>query len=113
MAREQLHGLVAVAGGIFIKGNMVMLNSGGSALSGQAGSPVPPAAPLAAALCEAFGGPIVSTSANASGRSPARSTLQTRLRCPGVDLILSGATGGLARPTPTARVGIPEISGLQ
>jgi L-threonylcarbamoyladenylate synthase len=56
--------------------------------------------PLAAALCEAFGGPIVSTSANASGRSPARSTLQTRLRCPGVDLILSGATGGLARPTP-------------
>ena len=55
---------------------------------------------LAAALCEAFGGPIVSTSANASGRSPARSTLQTRLRCPGVDLILSGATGGLARPTP-------------
>jgi L-threonylcarbamoyladenylate synthase len=56
--------------------------------------------PLAAALCEAFGGPIVSTSANASGRPPARSALQTRLRCPGVDLILSGATGGLARPTP-------------
>ncbi len=56
--------------------------------------------PLAAALCEAFGGPIVSTSANASGRPPARSALHTRLRCPGVDLILSGATGGLARPTP-------------
>ena len=56
--------------------------------------------PLAAALCEAFGGPIVSTSANASGRPPARSALQTRLRCPGVDLILAGATGGLARPTP-------------
>ena len=51
-------------------------------------------------LCEAFGGPIVSTSANASGRPPARSALQTRLRCPGVDLILSGATGGLTRPTP-------------
>lgn len=56
--------------------------------------------PLAAALCGAFGGPVVSTSANASGRPPARTALQTRLRCPGVDLILSGATGGLPRPTP-------------
>ena len=55
--------------------------------------------PLAAALCEAFGGPIVSTSANASGRQPARNPLQARLRCPGVDLILAGATGDAARPT--------------
>jgi len=55
--------------------------------------------PLAAALCDAFGGPIVSTSANASGRPPARTALQARLRCPGVDLVVHGATGGLTRPT--------------
>lgn len=55
--------------------------------------------PLAAALCRAAGMPLVSTSANVSGRPPARSSLQVRLRCPGVDMILSGATGGLARPT--------------
>jgi len=55
--------------------------------------------PIAAALCAAFGGPIVSTSANASGRPPARNPLQARLRCPGVDLVVHGATGGLARPT--------------
>lgn len=56
--------------------------------------------PLAAALCEAFGGAIVSTSANPAGRPPARSALQARLRCPGVDLIVQGSTGRLARPTP-------------
>lgn len=55
--------------------------------------------PLAAALCDAFGGAVVSTSANPSGRPPARSALQARLRCPGVDLVLHGATGGLTRPT--------------
>jgi L-threonylcarbamoyladenylate synthase len=55
--------------------------------------------PLAAALCRAVGMPLVSTSANAAGRAPARSALQARLRCPGVDVILAGATGGLARPT--------------
>jgi L-threonylcarbamoyladenylate synthase len=56
--------------------------------------------PLAAALCAAFGGAIVSTSANPAGRPPARSALQARIRCPGVDLILQGPTGPLARPTP-------------
>lgn len=55
--------------------------------------------PLAAALCRAFGGPIVSTSANTSGHPPARSALQVRLRCPPLDLILHGPTGGLGRPT--------------
>ncbi len=55
--------------------------------------------PVAAALCDAFGGPIVSTSANASGRPPARTALQARRRCPGIDAILNGRTGGLARPT--------------
>lgn len=56
--------------------------------------------PLAAALCDAFGGAIVSTSANPTGYAPARTALQARLRCPGVDLILHGATGRLTRPTP-------------
>lgn len=55
--------------------------------------------PLAAALCRAAGMPLVSTSANASGRPPARNSLQARLRCPGVDLIVTGPTGGLTRPT--------------
>jgi len=55
--------------------------------------------PLAAALCDAFGGAIVSTSANASGRPPARSGLQARLRCPGTDLIVAGATGGRKHPS--------------
>ncbi|WP_078117862.1 L-threonylcarbamoyladenylate synthase [Thiosocius teredinicola] len=55
--------------------------------------------PVAAALCDAFGGPIVSTSANASGRPPARTALQARRRCPGIDAILNGKTGGRARPT--------------
>ncbi len=56
--------------------------------------------PLAAELCRHFGGALVSTSANRTGQPPARTPLQVRLRCPGVDLILHGATGGLDRPTP-------------
>ncbi len=56
--------------------------------------------PLAAALCRAFGGPLVSTSANPSGRPPARSPLQARLRCPAADLVVHGATGDLGSPTP-------------
>jgi len=55
--------------------------------------------PTASALCEAFAGPIVSTSANASGRPPARNALQARLRCPGIDLYLGGRTGGRERPS--------------
>ena len=56
--------------------------------------------PLAAALCTAFGGAIVSTSANTADHPPARTALQARIRCPGVDLIVHGATGPLRRPTP-------------
>ena len=55
--------------------------------------------PLAAQLCRAFGGPLVSTSANAAGRPPARSALQARLRCPGLDLIVPGASGGRRGPS--------------
>jgi L-threonylcarbamoyladenylate synthase len=55
--------------------------------------------PLAARLCRGFAGPLVSTSANRAGRPPARTALQVRLRCPGVDAILSGPLGRLDRPT--------------
>lgn len=56
--------------------------------------------PLAAALCRAFGGPLVSTSANAAGQAPARSALRVRRQLgAGVDLILHGALGERAQPT--------------
>jgi len=57
--------------------------------------------PLAAALCRACGGVLVSTSANISNRPPARTALAVR-RCFGADIdyVLSGALGGLDRPTP-------------
>jgi L-threonylcarbamoyladenylate synthase len=57
--------------------------------------------PLAAALCRAFGGPLVSTSANRSGARPARSPLAVRRQLgDAVDLVLHGALGGLRGPTP-------------
>ena len=57
--------------------------------------------PPAAALCRAFGGAIVSTSANMSKRPPARTTLQARIRCANrPDMILSADTGQLDSPTP-------------
>lgn len=59
--------------------------------------------PLLAALCEAFGGALVSTSANLAGQRPARSALQVRCRLGDAvgegDLILHGRTGGAARPS--------------
>jgi L-threonylcarbamoyladenylate synthase len=54
----------------------------------------------AADLCRAFGGALVSTSANRSGRAPARTALRTRLLFgPELDAVLTGSVGGLARPT--------------
>lgn len=52
------------------------------------------------ALCEAFGGALVSTSANRSGRPPALSATQTRLYFgDALDYLLPGSLGGLPRPT--------------
>lgn len=63
--------------------------------------------PVASALCAQYGGPIVSTSANISGRAPARTTLQVQRQFGArLDYLLPGALGGLARPTP-----IRELSG--
>ena len=54
----------------------------------------------AAALCRAFGGPIISTSANPSGSPPARTALKTRHYFPEADFVyVPGNTGGLHRPT--------------
>lgn len=56
--------------------------------------------PLAAALCQVWGGALVSTSANRGGRPPARTALQVRRRLGrSVDLILAGACGPARRPT--------------
>ncbi len=56
--------------------------------------------PLASDLCTAFGGALVSTSANTSGKEPARNPLQVRKRLRGLpDMIVNGATGQLDRPT--------------
>lgn len=56
--------------------------------------------PLAAALCRACGHALVSTSANFSGRRPARSALAVRRQLGrSIDGLLPGPTGGAAQPT--------------
>ena len=56
--------------------------------------------PVAAALCEACGMALVSTSANRSGQAPARSGLMVRTQLgDAVDCIVPGAVGGLSKPT--------------
>lgn len=52
------------------------------------------------ALCEAFGGALVSTSANRSEQAPARSVEEVVACFDGdLDLILQGETGGADRPS--------------
>lgn len=57
--------------------------------------------PVVVALCHAFGGPLVSTSANPAGAPPPRTldAFDPGLRA-AVDAIVDGDTGGLDRPTP-------------
>ncbi len=56
--------------------------------------------PLAAALCRAFGGALVSTSANRSQAAPLRTAQQVREHLGAhLDDILEGAVGALANPT--------------
>lgn len=53
------------------------------------------------ALCEAFGGPLVSTSANLAGSDPAHSVAEFDPALLAlIDGMLKGGTGGLAAPTP-------------
>ena len=57
--------------------------------------------PIAAGLCRTFGGALVSTSANHHGELPARSADEVRSSFGDqVAYIVSGAVGGLDRPTP-------------
>jgi L-threonylcarbamoyladenylate synthase len=54
--------------------------------------------PMAAALCQRWGGALVSTSANRASRPPARTALGVRRALPsGLDYLLSGPCGGAAR----------------
>lgn len=55
--------------------------------------------PLARALCLQSRTPLVSTSANRSRQQPARTALECRLRCPGVDRIVHGRVNREARPS--------------
>lgn len=56
--------------------------------------------PVVQALCRAFGGPLVSTSANRSGGRPARSALEVRrIFGEALDLIVPGELGGRERPS--------------
>lgn len=57
--------------------------------------------PLVRALCLAFGGPIISTSANINGYPPARDAQTTELIFgSAIDVLLPGSVGGLSKPTP-------------
>ena len=56
--------------------------------------------PMAAELCRAFGGALVSTSANVSGKPPARNAEQVRAQFKDqLDFVLEGETANLARPS--------------
>lgn len=55
--------------------------------------------PLVKALTEAFGGPIISTSANRSGNEPMRSAGAVRAEWQDDVVIVSGALGGRERPS--------------
>jgi len=56
--------------------------------------------PLAAALCREFGAPLVSTSANVSGKSPARTAEEVRNQMGDtLDYVLEGELGGSAKPS--------------
>ncbi|MGD8207507.1 MAG: Sua5/YciO/YrdC/YwlC family protein [Thiohalocapsa sp.] len=55
---------------------------------------------IARDLCRAWGGALVSTSANRSAAPPARSALQVRRRLGrGLDMIVTGPCGGASRPS--------------
>jgi L-threonylcarbamoyladenylate synthase len=56
--------------------------------------------PIAGALCAAFGGALVSTSANRSGEPPARSAEEVQAQFGSGLCVLPGPTGGLAAPNP-------------
>jgi L-threonylcarbamoyladenylate synthase len=66
--------------------------------------------PVVAALCRAWGGALVSTSANLGGEPPARqrAELDPNLLA-ALDGVVGGDTGGLAQPTPIRDAASGEI----
>lgn len=59
-----------------------------------------PGHPVARALCERWGGAVVSTSANRAGEAPATSATQLRLRLGhAIDALVPGALGGRGKPS--------------
>lgn len=66
--------------------------------------------PIASALCEAFGGPIVSTSANIDGSLPAKSAMEVeQVFQTGVAIILDGPLGESKNPTSIKNVLTGEV----
>jgi L-threonylcarbamoyladenylate synthase len=62
-----------------------------------------------AALCRAFGGAIVSTSANSAGKRPARTSHQVRWHLSDVDYILPGQCSGSNKPSAIRNAQTGEI----
>ncbi len=62
-----------------------------------------------AELCRAFGGAIVSTSANSAGKQPARTSHQVRWHLDDVDYILSGQCSGSNKPSQIRNAQTGEI----
>ena len=57
--------------------------------------------PVVSALCSAWGGPLVSTSANRTGARPAREAFQVRRYFgDSLDYLMPGSVGKAERPTP-------------
>jgi len=66
--------------------------------------------PVAAALCREFGGPLVSTSANLTGKSPTITADEVRSQLGNqLDYVLEGQVGEHARPTEIRDVLTGEI----
>lgn len=66
--------------------------------------------PVCRQLCEAFGGALVSTSANRSGQDPAREAAQVEWAFgAGIAGIVEGALGGLDRPSEIRDVRSAEV----
>ena len=66
--------------------------------------------PLASQLCQAFGGPIVSTSANLAGQEPARTASQVAQQLgANIDFMLPGAVGNLNKPSQICDIATQKI----
>lgn len=56
--------------------------------------------PIAKSICESFGKPLVSTSANLDGQFPARTALEVeKIFADKIALVVNGDVGGLDKPT--------------